>query len=98
MALAQWLLQHVREPADPLAARLATLGLELLEELTLALKGWERELRIDDCDERLIRLRTLLRLAAESGRFTTEQYAHVLERVDAIGRQLGAWRRSLQAQ
>jgi hypothetical protein len=97
LALSQWLIARFGATRDPVADRLIGLTLDLLETLTLALKDHARDARIEQADELLIRLRALLRLAAECGRLSTGQYAHVLERVDAIGRQLGAWRRSLGA-
>ncbi len=99
LALCQWLLERFASAAgQPLEQRLIGLALDLLETLTLALKGRERAQRIEEADETLIRLRVLLRLAADSGRLSAERYAHVLGRVDAIGRQLGAWQRSEDAE
>ena len=95
LALAQWLLNHFDGAAGPLAARIAAGALDLLEAVTLALKNRRRDEQIELADELLIRLRVLLRLAADSGQLTSEQYGHVLERVDEIGRQLGGWQRSL---
>jgi len=96
LALNQWLLERFATAGHPLEQRVIALGFDLLETLTLALKGREREARIEELDELLIRLRVLLRLAADSGRLRPEQYAYVLGCVDNIGRQLGAWRRSLR--
>jgi len=95
LALNQWLLERFATAAHPLEQRVLRLALDLLECLTLALKGRNRDLRIEQADELLIRLRVLLRLAADSGRLHADQYAYVLGRIDSIGRQLGAWRRSL---
>ena len=95
LALGQWLVERFDAAGGPLEARLAALAFALLESLTLALKQRDREARIEEADELLIRLRALLRLAEACGRLNADQYGHVLERVDAIGRQLGAWKRSL---
>jgi hypothetical protein len=97
LALSQWLIERFGAARGPLEDRLIGLALELLQILALALKDRDREARIERADELLIRLRALLRLAMECGRLTAPQYGHVLERVDAIGRQLGAWQRSLGA-
>jgi hypothetical protein len=70
-------------------------SLDLLLDLAFALKDRDREARIDDADDVLLRLRTLLMLAVEVGRLSPEQYAHVLGMVDGIGRQIGGWKRSL---
>ena len=94
LALCQWLLGRFDAAGRPLEQRLIGLALELFETLTLALKGRERAARIEEADELLIRLRALLRLAADSGRLTADQYAYVLDRINSIGRQLGAWQRS----
>ena len=95
LALAQWLLAHFETPGSPLESQLLTLATELLQVLTLALKNRCRDDRMEEADELLIRLRVLLRLAVESSRLTSDQYGHVLERVDVIGAQLGAWKKSL---
>jgi hypothetical protein len=95
LALNQWLLERFARAAQPLEERIIALALELLESLTLALKDRDRAARIEAADELLIRLRVLLRLAADSGRLRADQYAFVLGFIDNIGRQLGAWRRSL---
>jgi hypothetical protein len=95
LILSQWLLERCDPAERPLERRLVELALDLLQTLTLALKNRDREAQIEAADEQLIRLRVLLRLAVECGRLTADQYAHVLERVDRIGRQLGAWCRSL---
>lgn len=95
LALCQWLDGHLGDSGRPAERRLLGHALDLLETLTLALKDRQRERRIEDADELLIRLRAQLRLALECGHLDVDQYGHVVERVDAIGRQLGAWRRSL---
>jgi len=95
LALAEWLLAKFDTAPGRLARNLSDTVLELLQVITLALKDRRREAHVELADELLIRLRALLRLAVECGRLTHEQYGHVLERVDAIGRQLGGWRRKL---
>lgn len=95
LALNQWLMDRFDATARPLEQRVIGLAIDLLECLTLALKDRDRDLRIEQADELLIRLRVLLRLAADSGRLRADQYGYVLGCIDNIGRQLGAWRRSL---
>lgn len=97
LALCQWLCAHQEALGAPLGPPILTLALELYQTLTLALKDRDRDARIEAADELLIRLRALLRLAVDCGRLNTDQYRHVLGQVDDIGRQLGAWRRSLGA-
>jgi hypothetical protein len=95
LALAGWLVARFEAAPGPLGQRLTDTALELLETVTLALKDRAKEERVEQADELLIRLRALLRVAVEGGLLTTDQYQHVVERVDAIGRQLGGWLRSL---
>ena len=64
--------------------------------MVLALKDRDRDTQIDLADEQLIRLRVLLRLAVDTGRLSDRQYGFALDKVDAIGRQLGGWARSLE--
>ena len=95
LAIAQWLVGHFDGAAGVLGPRIVAAALDLLQAVTLALKDRRREEQIELADEHLIRLRVLLRLASECGNLTAEQHGHVLARVDAIGRQLGGWQRSL---
>jgi hypothetical protein len=93
--LCQWLLGQLGEEPDALARRLCTTAMDLVEALALALKGWDRQLRIEQVDEHLLRLRIELRLAAACGLLAESQLLFALERADGIGRQLGGWIRSL---
>lgn len=95
MALNAWLLQHLERSAGPLETRLVEVSLDLLLDLAFALKDRDRETHIEDADDALPRLRTLLMLAVEVGRLSPEQYGHVLGMADGIGRQLGGWKRAL---
>jgi hypothetical protein len=95
MALCEWLDGHFGTSERLAERRMLGHALDLLETLTLALKDRQRERRIEEADELLIRLRAGLRLAVECGRFDPDRYHYVLGQVDGIGRQLGAWRRSL---
>lgn len=94
-ALCEWLLGHFDQDERVLARALVSNVLLLLESVTLALKGRRREENIERADERLIVLRTQLRLAGSAGYLDDRQLIHVLERADGIGRQLGGWLRSL---
>jgi len=96
-ALSTWLIEQLGTDGQVLSQRLCNASLDLLSSVTLALKGRDRELRIDEADETLCTLRIELRLAAAVGRLTEEQLLHVLEIADRIGRQLGGWQRSLDA-
>jgi len=92
-----WLHGRFAASSDPLARSLLDLALGLLDALTLALKGRDRELHLDRADEQLILLRVRLRLAAALGLCSEPQLLHALGSADAIGRQLGGWHRSLEA-
>ncbi len=95
--LCAWVLERLGARDDVLARRLCATALDLLEHLTLALKNRGREERIDGADEDLIVLRLELRLAGTVGLLSESQVLFALEQADAIGRQLGGWRRSLGA-
>lgn len=92
-----WLHGHFAGSPDPLARAIVEQALALLEALTLALKGRERDLQIDRADELLLLLRVRLRLAAALGLLTQAQLLHALEGTDGLGRQLGGWQQSLEA-
>ena len=96
LALCQWLLEKFDRDPGVLGPSLCGCALELIQTLVLALKDRARDERIELADEQLIRLRVLLRLAVDSERLSPEQYGFALDQVDAIGRQLGGWIRSLE--
>ncbi len=95
-ALCEWILGRFGDDRRVLPRAICEASLELLEAITLALKGRRREEFVDLADERLISLRTQLRLAAAAGYLQQSQVVHALERADAIGRQLGGWMRALE--
>ncbi len=95
MALCAWLTEHAG--SDPLSRRLCEIAMDLLGAIALAVSGRDRDRQIEIADEHLIVLRTLLTLAEETGRLTEGQYLHLQPRIQAIGRQLGGWRRALGA-
>lgn len=95
--LCNWLLERLDGHGGVLAQRICATTLNLLERLTLALKGYERAERLALADEDLIRLRLHLRLAGTTGLLNEEQMLFALEQADGIGRQLGGWRRSLES-
>ncbi len=94
-ALCEWLLGRFGEDSRVLPAAICDEALKLLEAVTLALKGRRRDEQVEIADERLIGLRTRLRLAAAAGYLSESQMIHALDRADSIGRQLGGWMRSL---
>ncbi len=94
-ALGEWLLGHFGDDPRVLPRALCEDSLALLEAVTLALKGRRRDELVEVADERLITLRTRLRLAGSAGYIEESQLIHALERADSIGRQLGGWMRKL---
>ncbi len=94
-ALCEWLLRHFSEDQRSLPQRICNTALDLLDAVVLALHDRHRHDQIEQADERLLALRTQLRLAAALGIFSDSQLLHILERADTIGRQLGGWRRRL---
>ena len=93
-ALCEWLLQHFDQEQGVLAHTICNTALQLLEEITFALKDRRRDERLDEADERLIALRLHLRLAGAIGLFDEHQVLFALECADRIGRQLGGWQRA----
>ncbi len=94
-SLAQWVLERLGSDDRQLPRTICRDVLDLLECVTLALKGRQREERAEEADERLIMLRIHLRLAESVGDLTEAQALHALEIADRIGRQLGAWLRAM---
>lgn len=92
--LCQWLLERLDGQPGVLATTLCRNALQLLEAVALALKGRQRDERLEEADERLIMLRLQLRLAATTGLLEEEQSLFALAEADRIGRQLGGWQRA----
>lgn len=90
-----WLLKKTRAaPQDLLAQSLANGALRLLDAITLALKNIDRDDALQDADLLLIQLRLRLRLAMETELLSAQQAHYALGQTDAIGRQLGGWRKA----
>ncbi len=94
-ALCEWLLGRFGKDTRVLPSAICQHALALLDAVTLALKGRRRDEQVEIADERLIGLRTQLRLAASTGYLSESQMIHALDRADAIGRQIGGWMRTL---
>lgn len=96
MNLYAWL--HGRFGDDPrrLPGALCERALGLCDDLTLALAGRDRPLRLESADERLVCLRMELRLAAACGLLTDAQVVHAFGFAERIGRQLGGWIRAAE--
>lgn len=96
-ALCEWLLGRLDGSDKVLARTICGVALDLLSDVTLALKDRGREARVEDADQQLITLRVQLRLAGATGLLDEKQLLYALEAINTIGRQLGGWRRRLGA-
>ena len=92
-----WLLDRLEgcERFSPLKSALLDHARALLEALTLALQGFDRDERVLEADEALALLRLHLRLAEEKELLDEGQYRHALDCLENLGRQLGGWRKKL---
>lgn len=81
---------------DDLRRRLAGGSLRLLDQVTLALGGFERGERLHDADAELATLRVHLQLAYELGILDEDTFLALAEQADTVGRQLGGWLKKLR--
>ncbi|QTD50913.1 four helix bundle protein [Sulfidibacter corallicola] len=79
------------------AQKLGQSSAALLEAITLALKGFDRQENVVEADRALALVRLYLRLALEKQMIDDRQYAYGCRQCDSLGRQLGGWLKSLQA-
>lgn len=75
----------------PLRRRLAEGAIRLLDEVTLALAGFDRAERLQAADAELCTLRAQLRLAVELELLEDESFLDLAEQADRVGRQVGGW-------
>jgi len=94
-ALCEWLLGHWATDQRVLQQTTCEASLHLLDRLALVVRGVDRERNLESADTLLVSLRNRVRLAADLGDLTVDQALHALEGMDAIGRQIGGWLRSL---
>ena len=78
-----------------LRRRLAEAALRLLEDISLALAGFERLEAVTAADAELRMLRTHLQLAYELEVFGEETFLALAEQANTVGRQLGGWLKKL---
>lgn len=97
-SLCEWVLGRLDGRPGVLAGALCRLSLRLLTALSLALRDRRRDAQLAAADECLLTLRVLLQLAHKRGLLTEEQLVHALDLADRVGRQLGGWRRALDAE
>lgn len=97
--LVLWLLQRTtrfpRNQRFVLGRRVEESGLDLLETVTLALVSRRlRDVRLDEADEALVRVRVAVRMCREMELLRARQAAHACRQLDEIGRMIGGWKRS----
>ncbi len=73
-------------------------GAALIEDLTLALQGFDTHERAYRADEALALLRLYLRLAEEKRVLNEDQYLFAMETMEEMGKQLGGWLKNLRDQ
>jgi hypothetical protein len=98
LALCGVLLEELGREAgyDALRRRLAEGALRLLDEVSLALAGFDRRERIEEADAELRALRAHLHLAFELDVLAEDAFLSLAEQADAVGRQVGGWLRRLR--
>lgn len=97
-----WSAKVVKFPKDfkhTLGHRSIDVVLELLELLVEAayVSAPERPALLSSANRAVERLRHLVRLAHSTASLAHEAYGHASERLDTIGRQVGAWLKSSSA-
>jgi hypothetical protein len=93
MALCVVLIEEIEtvRTCQPLCHRLTTGALRLVDHITLALSGFERQERLQDADAELLTLRTHLHLALELNILSEDEFLNLVEQADLVGRQIGGW-------
>ena len=98
MDTTKWLLDRTqrfpKRLRRTLTERVELLALQILEDLTAARYQRRKLKRLRTVDERLSRLRILIRLAHELHVLSGAQYGDAATRMDDAGRLLGGWIRS----
>lgn len=79
------------EAQGDLRRHLGRTALGLLDEVSLAVSGFERRDRLREADAALRCLRTQLALAHELGVLAEEPFLDLAEQADLVGRQIGGW-------
>lgn len=100
MALCVVLIEEIEtvRTYQPICHRLATGALRLVDHITLALSGFERQERLQDADAELLTLRTHLHLALELNIIDEDEFLNLVEQADLVGRQIGGWLKKMAHQ
>ncbi|HVC93565.1 MAG TPA: four helix bundle protein [Pirellulales bacterium] len=94
-----WLLKHTQRFPKNLrhsyTLKLENLAFEFQEAILMAnsVRGRERSSFLRQADGKLVCLRAMLRLAYDLDLLAGTQVKYAAERVDELGRLLGAWRK-----
>lgn len=97
--LYSWLLDRFAQLETHRELRCAVLdhSRRLLNAISLALARFDTGERLIEADEQATLLRIQLRLASDKELLNDRQLLHANERLGAIGRQIGGWRRKLDS-
>lgn len=102
METSQWLLERTarfpKRLRHTLTERIELLAIDLLEEITSAAYQKSKTATLRRANDRLNRLRVLIRLAHEMGVLSHGHYEEAVKRVAEAGRLLGGWLRQVQGQ
>lgn len=97
MDTTKWILDRTarfpKRLRSSLSTRVESLAIGILEDVTTAAYRGRKKRLLQRADERLSRLRVLLRLGHEHQILSHGQYEEAAVRLDSAGRMLGAWLR-----
>ena len=97
MDLTQWLLERTarwpKRLRHSLTERVELLTLGVLEDITTASYAKDKRVALERAQDRLNRLRMLLRLGHQLHVLSHAQYEHAATQLVDCGRQLGGWLR-----
>ena len=74
-----------------MAARLEETAILILEDITQANEAHKKTPFLNKANQRLERLRILIRLSKDSGYINFKKYERLSRAVDEVGRMLGGW-------
>lgn len=97
--LYSWLFDRLMRPDSPamIGEHVLEKARRLLEALVLALSRFDTHRRVIEADEQAALLRIHLRIAAEKEALSDRQLMHAMRELREIGRQIGGWRKKLEA-
>jgi hypothetical protein len=96
LALCGVLLEELGARTSPVALRLAGGAIRLLDNIALALGGFDQAEALYAADAELRTLRAQLLLAFELSLLPEQTYLMLIEQVDNVGRQIGGWRKKIK--